>query len=229
MFVVSLTKEDRIEYKIFKRLREVAPLANINTLRQISVYMARSGYDGSIVDDMKFIYNDDKDTSTLYFTDGLEIEFNDYSGDFDFILSRKENHFSMKSFVSLDNQDDLSSLNIYSELIVKGYGMYVVSFRPKNLSDESTIKYGTINYYTNDEIDWVREIADEEINNNFDIVARKNGIYPFSEKVDFEILTQRDMVEDCYQGYVSNILKRIDLLYNNMKYLRIKRKKREKV
>lgn len=228
MFVVSLTKEDKIQYKVLKRLRQLAPLANIETLKQISIYMARSGFDGDVYKDIIFKYNENTDTSVLCFNNGMQIEFNDYLGNFNFMIRKKENHFSMQTLVYLKDQNDLSSVNIYSELKIKGFGMYVVSFRPKDLCNENSLKFGTINYYTNDEIDWVKEIARNNIENDFDLVAIQNGIYPFSEKSDFEMSLQRDLVEDCYQGYVSNVLMRIDLLYDNMKYLRIKRKKKEK-
>lgn len=228
MFVVSLTKEESIEYGIYKRLREIAPLANINTLRQISIYMARSGFDGDVYKDIFFKYNENKDTSTLYFNNGIEIEFNDYLGNFDFIVRKKEQNFSMKTLVCLSDNDDLSSVNIYSELKIKGNGMYVVSFRPRDLENDKIIKYGTINYYTNDEIDWVMEIAGDEIENNFDLVAKENGIFPFADACYFDVLPQNDMSLDCYQGYISNMLMRIDLLYDNMKCLRVKNEKKRK-
>ena len=46
-------------------------------------------------------------------------------------------------------------------------------------------------------------------------------------KSEFDLLCQYDMSLDSYQGYISNVLTRIDLLYDNMKCIRIKRKKRD--
>lgn len=226
MYVVKSTKEDKVAQRIFNRFRKCAPMANVETLKQISVYMARSGFDGDVYSDIRFEYDEDRDTSVLLFNNGIKIEFDDYSGNFDFVVERNENKYSMHTLVYLNNPDELSSVKIYSELKVKGYGMYVVTFKPRDLSDEKTLKYGTINFYTKDEIDWVKEFAGEEIDNNFDIIARENGIFPFAEKCEFDILPQFDMSLDCYQGYISNMLMRIDLLYDNMKYLRVKRKKK---
>ena len=124
----------------------------------------------------------------------------------------------------------MSSINIYSELKVSGYGMYVLTFRPKDICNENTLKYASINYYTEDEIEWVKEIVGSDIEDNFDIVAKNNFIFPFSEGLirDIDLLPRNDNSLDCYQGYVSDVLTRIDLLYDNMKYIRVKRKKLHK-
>lgn len=228
MYVVFMTRQEKLFCEIFNKLRKSVPNANINMINQISAYITRSGFVEYVDYDMKIEYLDDRDISVIKLSNGMEIEFDDYSGEFGFVIKRKDGKLSMNTIVSLNDINDPSSLDIYSELKMNGYGMYVVTFRPKDLCDRKNLKYGTINYYTEDEIDWVNEIASDEIDNNFDLVAKRNCIFPFAEKCDFELIEQTDIVGDSYQGYVSNMLLRIDLLYDNMKFIRIKRKKHMK-
>ena len=224
MYVVFMSRQEKLFREIFNKLRGCVPNANISMINQISAYITRSGFVDYVDYDMKLEYLGNKDISVIKLNNGISIEFNDYSGEFGFIIKRKDGKMSMNTIVSLCDINDPSSINIYSELKLNGYGMYVVTFRPKDLCDKETLKYGTINYYTEDEIDWVRDIALDEIDNNFDLVAKKNFIFPFAEKSEFELIEQTDIISDNYQGYISNMLLRIDLLYNNMKFIRIKRK-----
>lgn len=225
MYANMMSKEERRAFNIYLKFRDLFPNANIDVLRQISVYIARCNFSDEIYENIKFKYLYDSDNSLLVLNNGIEIEFNDFSGEFGFVVRRNDGNFSINTIVSLNDSKDKSSVNIYSELRVKGYGMYVVTFRPKNLSDINSLKYGTINYYTDDEIEWVMEYAGDDVDNNFDIVAKNNGIYPFADKSEFELVSQLDISLDSYQGYISNVLMRIDLLYDNMKCIRIKRKK----
>lgn len=225
MYANMMTIEERRAFNIYLKFRDLFPKANIEVLRQISVYIARCNFSDEIYENIKFKYLYDSDNSLLVLNNGIEIEFNDFSGEFGFVVRRNDGNFSSNTIVSLNDSKDKSSVNIYSELRVKGYGMYVVTFRPKNLSDINSLKYGTINYYTDDEIEWVMEYAGDDVDNNFDIVAKNNGIYPFADKSEFELVSQSDISLDSYQGYISNVLMRIDLLYDNMKCIRIKRKK----
>ena len=230
MFAVSLSREEKNVYGLYSRFRKCFINANINTLRQICIYICRSNFDGDIYKDIIIKYNEDKNSSLIILSNGTQIEFDDMSGNFGFIILKKDGKNTMKTIVSLSDLNDLSSINIYSELKVKGYGMYVVAFRPKDICNVNTFKYASINYYTEDEIDWVREIANGEVDYNFDLVARNNFIFPFSEGLikDIDLLPRNDNSLDCYQGYVSDVLTRIDLLYDNMKYIRVKRKKLQK-
>lgn len=225
MYANMMTIEERRSFNIYLKFRDLFPKANIEVLRQISVYIARCNFSDEIYENIKFKYLYDSDNSLLVLNNGIEIEFNDFSGEFGFVVRRNDGNFSINTIVSLNDSKDKSSVNIYSELRIKGYGMYVVTFRPKNLSDINSLKYGTINYYTDDEIEWVMEYAGDDVDNNFDIVAKNNGIYPFADKSEFELVSQPDISLDSYQGYISNVLMRIDLLYDNMKCIRIKRKK----
>ena len=220
MYIKEFTNEERKIYEVYKKLMEYAPNANINTLRQISIYIGRL----SLSENIEFKYNEDRGFSSILLKNGNVIEFNDIFDEFNFSISKKDNKFSMKTLVYLNNPNDLSSINVYSELRIKGYGMYVVTFRPKNMNYIDSLKYGIINYYTEDEIDWIKEVAEESIDNNIDLVAKNNGIFPFSEKIEFDLL-MNEMGLDCYQGIIYDVLSRIDLLYDNMKYIRIRRKK----
>ena len=230
MFAVSLTSEEKIIYGLYSRFRKCFVNADINTLRQISIYICWSGFNGDIYKDIVIKYNEDRNTSSIILSNGTMIEFDDMSDNFGFTISRNDGKSSMKTIINLSDQNDMSSVNIYGELKVKGYGMYVVTFRPKDLTNENTFKYASINYYTEDEIEWVREIVGSDIDYNFDLVAKNNFIFPFSEDLikDIYLLPRSDNPMDCYQGYVSEVLTRIDLLYDNMKYIRVKRKKLHK-
>ena len=227
MYREMLTKQERMSFDIYLKFRDLFPKANIDVLRQISVYLARCNFNDEIYNNIKYKYVFDTDNSLIILNNGIEIEFNDFSGEFGFIVRRNENNFSSNTVVYLKDASDKSSVNVYSELKINGFGMYVISFRPKDLSDANSLKFATINYYTDDEIEWVNEYAGDNIDCNFDIVAKNNGIYPFADKSEFELLSQYDMSLDSYQGYISNVLTRIDLLYDNMKCIRIKRKKRD--
>lgn len=230
MFVVSLSDEEKNIYGLYNRLRQCFVNANINVLRQICIYICRSSFDGDIYKDIIIKYDDKNNTSLIILNNGIEIEFDDLSNEFYFIVSKKDGKSKMKSIVNLVNQNNPCSIYIYSELNVSGYGMYVVAFRPKDICNDNTLKYASINYYTEDEIEWVREIVGEDINTDFDLVAKSNFIFPFSEGLikDIDLLPRNDNSLDCYQGYISEVLTRIDLLYNNMKYVKVKRKKLDK-
>lgn len=230
MCVVNLTNEEKNIYGLYSRFRKCFVNANINTLRQICIYICRGGIDVNIYKDIFIKYNEDRNTSSIVLNNGIEIEFDDMSSKFGFIISKKEGKNSMNTIVNLSNPEDMSSINVYSELKVKGHGMYVVTFRPKDISNDNSFKYASINYYTEDEIEWVREIVGNEIYYNFDIVAKDNFIFPFSEGLikDIDLLPRNDNPLDCYQGYISEVLTRIDLLFDNMKYIRVKRKKLHK-
>ena len=230
MFVVSLSDEEKNIYGLYNRLRQCFVNANINVLRQICIYICRSNFDGDIYRDIIIKYDDKNNTSLIILNNGIEIEFDDLSNEFYFTVSKKDGKSKMKSIVNLVNQNNPCSINIYSELKISGYGMYVVAFRPKDICNDNTLKYASINYYTEDEIEWVREIVGEDINSDFDLVAKSNFIFPFSEGLikDIDLLPRNDNSLDCYQGYISEVLTRIDLLYDNMKYVKVKRKKLDK-
>ena len=225
MYVAFMTKEGKLFSSIFNKLRKVYPMANISLLNQISAYITRSGFVEFVDYDMKLSYCENRDVALIELSNGIKIEFDDYSGEFGFVIKRNGGKLSMNTIVSLRNLDDPSSVNIYSELKIKGYGMYVVTFRPTNLCDSNSLKYGTINYYNEDEIEWVKEIVNDEIDDEFDIVAKNNCIFPFAEKCEFDLCEQTDIIADSYQGYISNMLLRIDLLFENMRFIRVKRKK----
>ena len=127
------------------------------------------------------------------------------------------NRIYMISKISEKIVGDLSTLTVYSEIIAKDFGKYVITFRPNNMCDE-TIKFGTINYYTEDEVNWVHDISGmDKIEKDFDIIAKNNDIYPFADKMFFDIRLESINTElDCYDGCLKNYLSRVDLLYNNL-------------
>jgi len=221
--VVSLTKVSKKEYSMYAYLRNLAPNANIYTLKQISVYIAISTDDNFNIDDncnLRMIDSSKEDECfVLSISDGRRIYFTNDLFSFGFTVLNYDinNKIFMSSNVSERIFGDLSTLTVYSEITMKDFGKYVVTFRPNNMCDDK-IKFGTINYYTEDEINWIYEVTGEDkIDYDFDIVSKKNGIYPFADKIYFDLpLEENDTELDCYDGCLKNYLSRVDLLYNNI-------------
>ena len=221
--VVELTNITKKEYGMFFYLRKLAPNANIDTLKQISVYIAISTDDNFDIDkncSLKMFSSSMEDECFLLsIFDGRKILFSNNSSIFGFsVLNYNvDNHIYMESKVYEKHTGDLSTLIVYSEVITRDFGKYVVTFRPNNMCDDK-MKFGTINYYTEDEVSWVYEVSgNEKIDNDFDLVAKNNGIYPFAEKIYFDVpLQYMDTELDCYEGYLKNYLHRVDLLYKNV-------------
>ena len=219
MFVVINDKNDKC-HSIFKFLRTNAPDANINTLRQISIYIANSNKEDFVDNNFgKLSYDKENNYFTYKVNNDKKVVFSNNPDDFGFLVLsfNLEKKLIMLTDVSLRVFGDLTTLNVYSEIITDSFGRYVVTFRPNDMSDES-VKFGTINYYTNDEVDWIHEIVGKEnIDRNFDVVAKENGIYPFAEKLFFDIpLEDTNTYFDCYDGGLRNYLERVDLLFNNL-------------
>ena len=221
--VVSLTNIGKKEYSMYGYLRKLAPNANIDTLKQISVYIAISTDNNFKIEDnccLKFIDSSKEDEGfVLSIFDGRKILFKNDLSNFGFTVLNYDinNKIFMSSNILERVYGDLSTLTVYSEIATKDFGKYVVTFRPNNMCD-NMIKFGTINYYTDDEVNWVYEITGvDKIENDFDIIAKKNGIYPFADKMFFDItLEENDTELDCYDGCLKSYLSRVDLLYNNI-------------
>lgn len=221
--VVSLNNISKREYGMFLYLRKLAPNANIDTLKQISVYIAITTDNNFDIDtncNLKMLDNSKENESFLLsIFDGRKIFFSNNSSVFGFSILNYNiiNHIFMMSEVSEKIVGDLSTLTVYSQIDTKDFGKYVITFRPNNMCDE-TVKFGTINYYTAEEVNWVYEISGmDDIKKNFDIVAKNNGIYPFADKMFFDVpLEYVDTELDCYDGCLRNYLSRVDLLYNNL-------------
>lgn len=235
MSVVS-TNVTKKTYGLYGLLRGFAVDANIDTLKQISIYVAGSTDDNFDINndcECKIVdYKEDSKHYLLTINDGRKIVFSSNPLHFGFMIFNYDlnNYIVMSSYVSERVSGDLSTLSVYSEILASDFGKYVITFRPNDMSDE-TLKFGTINYYTNDEIDWIHEISEmENIQFNFDIVAKQNGIYPFAEKIYFDLpLELKDVELDCFDGCLKNYLNRVDLLYNNVKvYMDNKGKEKEK-
>lgn len=221
--VVSLTCIGKKEYCMFLYLRRLAPNVNIDTLKQISVYIAMTTEDNFDIKNncnLKMFDSSKEDESfVLSISDGRRICFKNDLFSFGFTVLNYDinNKIFMSSNVSERIFGDLSTLTVYSEIIAKDFGKYVITFRPNNMCDE-TIKFGTINYYTEDEVNWVHDISGmDKIEKDFDIIAKNNNIYPFADKMFFDIRLESINTElDCYDGCLKNYLSRVDLLYNNL-------------
>lgn len=221
--VVSLTNVSKKEYGMYSYLRNLVPNANIETLKQISVYIAISTDDNFNVDNncnLRMIDGSKEDESCLLsISDGRKIFFRNISTYFGFTILNYDinNKIFMSSNVSERVFGDLSTLTVYSDITIKDFGKYVVTFRPNNMCD-GNVKFGTINYYSEDEISWIHDVSGmDEINEDFDIVAKKYDIYPFADKIYFDIsLEENDTELDCYDGCLKDYLNRVDLLYKNV-------------
>jgi len=213
-----LTKDEVKAYRTFNWLRKYTEGVNVEILKQISVYLARSNDEFNVHREAKISLNSNNNYYVLFLNDGRKFVFPRRLDNFEFFVTKRDSDVSMFLFVHELESGNLSSTNVYGEIKVKEEGMYVVAFRPNDLSDDS-LKYGTINYYTKDEIDWVLEVIDDNIDYDFDIVVKNNLIYPFAEKSYFDILPQRDLKLDIFDGYISGAMMRTELLFNNIKTL----------
>lgn len=217
--IVKLSKYERKMYQIFSLLMGNAIGANITTMKQISIYVAKSTDDLNVQTDCIVSINEEEDCYQLSFVDGRRILFSRTSNEFGFKVLNEMPDMNVSVVVSEKIPGDLTTTGVYGEIKIKDNGMYVIGFRPNQLNNELE-KYVYINYYTDDEIDWVYEIVGTDINGNFDIVAKKNMIYPAAEENSFVVLPQSDNSFDCFSGIISDVIARIDLLCDNVKVVR---------
>lgn len=205
--------------KLFAMLAEKASDVNFETLKQISVYIAKTTGD-KLNFDLKcrnYKIEDNIYNYVLSLDDGRKIFFSSVLTCLDFIVMRfdLENRLLMSTNVFLRDVNDLSTINVYGSIKEFENGIYIVTFRPDNINDER-LKYGSISYYSEDEVNWLYELVDEDIVCDFDIVAKNNSVYPFAEKSYFDLYLEDDYEIDSLGGYVSNVVSRIDLLYDNI-------------
>lgn len=214
--MVKLTKEEKKMYQIFSLLMGYAIDANITTMKQISIYVAKSTGKFNVNTDCSVSINNESNSYELLLKDGRKIIFSKNSNEFGFVVLKEEKNISGKVIISERIPGDLTTLSVYSEVKIKDNGMYVITFRPNDMRSNS-LKFAYINYYTDDEIDWVYEIADGNINNDFDLVAKANSIYPSSDKKDFVVSSKNNNSFDCFSGILNDVMMMIDLLYDNVK------------
>ena len=205
-------------YDLYMLLRKYAPNVNDITLKQLSLYIVRSTVDFDVNYDCNIILNGSNENYEILLNDGRRITF---SGDLDevsFTIFKEEKDVSMSTFVYETIPGNIDTTSVYGEVRIKDNGIFILTFRPNHITDES-LKFGSINYYNEDEVNWVYEISGlSDIKKDFDLVAKDNLIYPFSEKVFFDIKLIDDVLEfDNFDGNLSAVLTRIDLLYDNAK------------
>lgn len=213
--MVKLTREEKKMYQVFSLLMGYAIGANITTMKQISIYVAKSTRGLDVMQDCSVSISDEKNAYQLMLSDGRKILFSRNSNEFGFIMTKEHNNISSLVIVSERIPGDLSTISVYSETIIKDNGMSVLSFRPNNISDNS-LKFAYINHYTDDEIDWVYEIDGNNINYNFDMVAKNNLIYPSLEEKYFVVSSKSSTSFDCFNGMLEDVLLMIDLLNHNL-------------
>lgn len=222
----ELSKDEGKAYRTFNWLLKHTKNVNLETLKQISVYLARSNDEFNIFRVGKINFNSNSSCYELLLSNGVKIVFS--AGDiFGFTVSRIDDNILMSVVVSEREKGNLSTANIYGKIRIKDDGMYIVTFRPNDIYDKS-LKYGTINYYTEDEINWFKEIVDENPEVDFDIIARKNFIYPFAEKSFFESSSQTDIDLDCFNGCLTTTMNMVHLLYENVKTIKVNKLVRKK-
>ena len=205
-------------HDLYMLLRKYASNVNCITLKQISLYIIRSTVDFDVNYDCSITLNGSNENYEILLKDGRRITF---SGDLDevsFTVFKEEKGISMSTFVHETIPGNIDTTSVYSEVRIKDNGMFVLTFRPNHITDES-LKFGSISYYNEDEVNWVYEISGlSDIERDFDLVAKNNLIYPFNEKVFFDIKLIDDVLEfDNFDGNLSDVLTRVDLLYDNAK------------
>lgn len=186
---VFLTDENKVIYGMYLWLREKASDVDIVTLRQICLYIASNNDKFNYSSDCILNSNDGK--YELVINDGRRISFNNKG--FGFQILREDNGLIMFLNIFENRIGDLSSVSVYGEIVSDNYGMYVVSFKNDDLT-KIDMKFGNIEYYSNE------DVKSDDINS-------------------FRILSRENMEMDCFDGYVSGFITRIDLLYDNFSYV----------
>lgn len=217
--IVKLSKYERKMYQVFSLLMGNAIGANITTMKQISIYVAKSTDILNVDSDCIFGIDEETNCYQLSLCDGRRILFSRVANEFGFKILNDMSDMNVSVVVSEQVPGDLTTVSVYGEIKIKDNGMYVIGFRPNQLNNNLE-KYVYINYYTDDEIDWVYQIVGTDISGNFDIVAKKNMIYPAAEENSFVVLSQNDNSFDCFSGIISDVITRIDLLCENVKVVR---------
>ena len=202
---------------IYTKISEELKDVNDDVLKQVSIYLMNSTDKNTEynVESKKFKYGINIYDYVLVLSDGRRIYFSGKKDCFNFLVLRYDldNEVVMSSVVSKNN----GNINIYGTVKDINNGVYILTFRPKNMDNDS-LKYGAINYYTVDELDWIYSLTNiSDVYNDLDIVAKKNFVYPFADTSYFEVFSDYDFELDSFDGYVNNVLVRIDLLYNNVR------------
>ena len=191
MGAVYLSKEAKIAYGIFFKLREKLPKADISTLRHISVYLALTNESLDIDNDLKLIVSTDRTMCNLLLSDGTEIRFQNSSDKaLNFVIDKRNLGVCMTLFVSTAKPDDLSTIMICGE-VLSGDWRYSIGFD----DFENKICFIKI-YYRNKLIETGTSYFNPSVNRNIGL--------------------------DCIDGlgYLSDIMVKLDLLYNNVRHVK---------
>lgn len=185
--VVTLSKDAKVAYDIFKWLRQQFSNANICTLRHISAYIART-YDAIDINrDIKIIMSLDMTMCSLLLSDGSEFRFvNDGNKEPCFVVGKSNGQIDMMFVVTMLEKDNLSKPSVIGK-VVSGDWYYIVD---SNSYDNNK---NVINVYYKNEF-----VSD--------------GTSYFDKFVDDNIGL------DCIDGlgYLTDVMVRINLLYNNL-------------
>lgn len=188
MAVVTLSKEAKNAYDIFKWLREKLPNADICTLRHIGAYVAVAYDEIDIKRDINLILSVDKMMCNLLLNDGSEIRFENNSQKIlNFIVDKRDGDIRMTLSVCMRELNNLHTAMVYGEVISSDWS-YIISLD----NNEDRICF-IKTYYQNKLIE--------------------NGTS------SFKAIINKDIGLDCIDGlgYLTDIMVKMDLLYNNVR------------
>ena len=214
VLVYEMGKDEGKASRTFKWLCKYIKDVNLEVLKQVSVYIARTNEEFNVYRECKINFDNDK-FYELLLSNGSVIKIFKEHLNFGFYVFRSNEDVSMQLIVSEKIKGKMHTANVYCEIRIKDNGMYVLSFRPNDMSDDS-LKYGAIHYFTEEEIDWALDVIDEEFCYNFDLLTKKHMIYPFAEKSFFDVIPQFDLEMDIFNGYLTTPMIISNLLYDNV-------------
>lgn len=216
MFAVYLTKEDKITYRVYCWLRNEVPNVRIETLRQISFYIAQNYHDLDVINHLNIKYNDAGNLE-LTLNDDILIEFSDGSEHFGFVIKHNIENISMITLVSSIDAKDLSTVYVMGYVSSVENGIYMITSRLGDSKDDKTA-YGVIDYYC-DKAQFLTYWDTYKNGESLDLITNKNSHFNLNNRSYFNISLYEQVDLDCFNGYVTEVLSRIDLLGNNLKIL----------
>lgn len=197
--VVTLSKDEKKAYGIFSWLRNRLPDADISTLRHISVYLAKTNDEFDVEKDLELLIFNNGMMYRLCLKDGTEIRFSNNSNESIYLaIEKNDEDIGMTLLFSFDEAKDISKTIVFGSIIYEGWN-YVVGLD-----------------------DFERNICFIKVYKDGKLF--EDGTSYFKVSIDSEISL------DCIDGlgYLTDIIIRVELLYDNLRSIKNNRLVRKK-
>ena len=188
MGVVSLSKKAKMAYGMFSWLRKQLPNADVCTLRHVSVYVAMTNEELDIANDLNLIVSMDETMCNLLLSDGTEIRFENSSHrTLNFVVDKRNLDSHLTLIVSTDESDRLDTTRLLGRVESDGWSYVVGS------TDDKNKVYFIKTYYKDNFVE--------------------SGTSYFIPSIN------EDIHLDCIDGlgYLTDVMVKLDLLYNNVR------------